>query len=121
MKKLLILAASATALLTFVPQEADAQGMRRGARGGVVAVGPRGAVVARRGVVRGGYGYGRRGYAYGPYRRGYGWGPAVGVGILGAAALGAAAASTYPAYGYADPCLRQVQDYYGNVVWQRVC
>jgi hypothetical protein len=54
-------------------------------------------------------------------RRGGGWGvpAAVGLGVLGAAAVGAAA------YGYSDPCVRnqQVYDMYGNVVWQavRVC
>jgi hypothetical protein len=44
---------------------------------------------------------------------------AVGLGVLGAAAVGAAA------YGYSDPCVQQQQAYdmYGNVVWQavRVC
>ena len=112
MKKFLLLAASTMALMTFIPEPADAQ-VRRG--GGVRAVGPRGGVVvARRGGVR----YGARGYGY---RRGGGWGvpAAVGLGVLGAAAVGAAA------YGYADPCVRQQQvyDMYGNVVWQpvRVC
>jgi hypothetical protein len=93
-------------LSTFTPQEADAQ--RRGY--GYGRAGPRGVVVAPR--YRGGY----------AYRRGPGWGPAVGLGVLGGVALGAAAAG---AYGYADPCLRQQQVYdaYGNVVWQtvRVC
>ena len=111
MKKLLLLAASTMALMTFIPEQADAQG-RRG-------VGPRGGVVvARRGVVRPGVRYGARGYGY---RRGGGWGvpAAVGLGVLGAAAVGAAA------YGYSDPCVQQQQAYdmYGNVVWQpvRVC
>jgi hypothetical protein len=118
MRKLLLLAASAAALLTFTPEPADAQGMRRGG-------GYRGAGVVRRGaVVRPGVRYGvRPGYAY--RRGGRGWGPAaVGLGVLGAAAVGAAAAGAY-GYGYADPCLRQQQvyDVYGNVVWQtvRVC
>jgi hypothetical protein len=116
MKKILMLAAAAAALLTFTPEPVDAQVVVR--RGG----GVRGPVVARRGVVvapRGRYGY-RGGYGY---RRGGGWGPAaVGLGVLGAAAVGAAAAG---AYGYGDPCLRQQQVYdgWGNVVWQtvRVC
>ncbi|MFL5076310.1 MAG: hypothetical protein ACJ8C9_12070 [Microvirga sp.] len=112
MKKFLLLAASTMALMAFIPEQADAQ-VRRG--GGVRAVGPRGGVVvARRGGVR----YGARGYGY---RRGGGWGvpAAVGLGVLGAAAVGAAA------YGYSDPCVQQQQAYdmYGNVVWQavRVC
>src|SRR5215218_10133364 len=104
MKKFLLLAASTMALMTFIPEPADAQ-VRRG--GGVRAVGPRGGVVvARRGVVRPGVRYGR-GY-------GCGWGvpAAVGLGVLGAAAVGAAA------YGYSDPCVQQQQvyDMYGNVV-----
>ena len=53
------------------------------------------------------------------YGRGWGVPAAVGLGVLGAAAVGAAA------YGYSDPCVRQQQvyDMYGNVVWQpvRVC
>jgi hypothetical protein len=106
MKKLMLLGASVLLLSTFTPQEADAQ--RRGY--GYGRAGPRGVVVAPR--YRGGY----------AYRRGRGWGPAVGLGVLGGAALGAAAAG---AYGYTDPCLRQQQvyDLYGNVVWQtvRVC
>jgi hypothetical protein len=62
MKKFLLLAASTMALMTFIPEQADAQ-VRRG--GGVRAVGPRGGVVvARRGVVRPGVRYGR-GYGYG--------------------------------------------------------
>ncbi len=117
MKRVFLLAAAALLLTTFVPEQADAQGMRRGGYGGGVA---------RRGVaVRPGYGA-RPGYAYrGGYRGGYrrGWvAPAVGLGVLGAAAVGAAAASSY---GYADPCLRrqQVVDPWGNVGWQtvRVC
>ena len=112
MKKFLLLAASTMALMTFIPEPADAQG-RRG--GGVRAVGPRGGVVvARRGVVRPGVRYGARGYG-----RGWGVPAAVGLGVLGASAVGAAA------YGYSDPCVRQQQvyDMYGNVVWQpvRVC
>ena len=94
MKKFLLLAASTMALMTFIPEPADAQ-VRRG--GGVRAVGPRGGVVvARRGVVRPGVRYGARGYGY---RRGGGWGvpAAVGLGVLGAAAVGAAA------YGYSRP------------------
>jgi hypothetical protein len=116
MRKLLLLAASAAALVTFVPEPAEAQGMRRGG-------GFRGPGVVRRGpMVRPGVRYGYRG-GYG-YRRGRGWGApaAIGLGVLGAAAVGAAAAG---AYGYNDPCLRQQQvyDVYGNVVWQtvRVC
>jgi hypothetical protein len=116
MKKVLLLAASVLMLTAFLPEEADAQGrVYRGPRGGAVAVGPRGRVVG----VRRGYGY-RPGYVY---RRGYGWGPAAAVGVLGAAALGAAVAA--PAYGY-DPCLRQQQvidPYTGYATWQyvRVC
>ena len=113
MKKVLLLAASVLMLTAFLPEEADAQGRRgvgpRGVRGGV-AVAPRGVVVRR------GYGY-RPGYVY---RRGYGWGPAAAVGVLGAAALGAAVAA--PAYGY-DPCLRQQQvidPYTGYATWQYV-
>jgi hypothetical protein len=112
MRKLLLLAVAAAALLTIAPEPADAQG--RGYRGGVYRGGAyRGGPVVR-------YGYRRPGYVC---RRGYGWGPAaVGLGVLGAAAVGAAAAG---AYGYADPCLRQQQvyDVYGNIVWQtvRVC
>src|SRR4051812_1914997 len=105
MKKLVLLAASALFLTMLVPEPADAQaGVRRGAyRGGVA----RGGVVARRGY-RGGYAY-RGGYGYrGGYRRGPGWAPAVGLGVLGAAAVGAAAAAPYyGGYGYADPCVRQ--------------
>ena len=83
MKRILLLGASVLLLSTFIPQEADAQGRR-----GFARAGPRGVVVVPRG---------RPGYAYRPGR---GWGPAVGLGVLGGAALGAAAAS---AYGYADP------------------
>ncbi len=112
MKKVLLLAAAVLMLAAFLPEEADAQGRGvRGPRGGV-AVGPRGRAV----VVRRGYGY-RPGYVY---RRGYGWGPAAAVGVLGAAALGAAVAA--PAYGY-DPCLRQQQvidPYTGYATWQYV-
>jgi hypothetical protein len=116
MKRIFLFAAAALLLTTFVPEQADAQGMRRGGYGG-------GAV--RRGMaVRPGVRYygGRRGYAYrGGYRRGWG-APAIGLGILGAAAVGAAAAGSY---GYVDPCLRQQQvvDPWGNVGWQtvRVC
>jgi len=112
MKKMLLLGASALLLTTMIPENADAQGRR-----GVGRVGG-----ARMGVVRPGFrpGY-RPGYAY---RRGYGWGPAVGLGVLGAAALGAAVAA--PAYGYgygySDPCLRrqQVVDQWGNAYWQTV-
>src|SRR4051812_36827109 len=116
MKKFLLLAASTMALMAFIPEPADAQ-VRRG--GGVRAGGPRGGgVVARPGGGRPGVRYRARGYGY---RRGGGWGvpAAVGLGVLGAAAVGAAA------YGYSDPCVRnqQVYDMYGNVVWQpvRVC
>src|SRR5215207_7021198 len=79
MKRVLLLAASALMLTAFVPEQADAQGRRFGVRGGVV----RGPVIAGRGPV---YDY-PRGY-YGP-----GLGAAVGLGILGGAALGAAAAA----------------------------
>ena len=88
MKRVLLLAASALVLTAFVPEQADAQGRRFGVRGGAV----RGPVIVGRGPV---YGY-PRGY-YG-YRRGYygpGLGAAVGLGILGGAALGAAAAAPY--------------------------
>ena len=54
-----------------------------------------------------------RGYGYGRgYGRGWGVPAAVGLGVLGAAAVGAAA------YGYSDPCVQQQQvyDMYGNVV-----
>src|SRR3954468_12125817 len=85
MKRALLLAASALVLTAFVPEQADAQGRRFGVRGGVV----RGPVYA---YPRGSYGY-RRGY----YRPGVG--AAVGLGVLGAAALGAAAAAPYYGYG----------------------
>ncbi|HZB36795.1 MAG TPA: hypothetical protein VE443_02165, partial [Beijerinckiaceae bacterium] len=79
MRKLLLLAASAAALLTFTPEPADAQGMRRGG-------GYRGAGVVRRGaVVRPGVRYGvRPGYAY--RRGGRGWGPAA-VGLVPAISI----------------------------------
>src|SRR3954464_922061 len=103
MKRVLLLAASALVLMAFVPEPADAQGRRFGVRGGVV-----------RGPV---YAY-PRGY-YGP-----GVGAAVGLGVLGAAALGAAAAAPYYGYG-GNPCLRQQQvvDAWGNAQWAyvRVC
>ena len=114
MKYAMLLAASALTLTMLIPEAADARpGMRRhGYGGGVVRRGP---------VVR-------PGYAYRGYRRGPGWGPAVGLGVLGAAALGAAAAAPYYGYGdygYADPCLRQqeVYDAYGRIVVRtvRVC
>src|SRR4051794_5428570 len=96
MKRVLLLAASALMLTAFVPEQADAQGRRFGVRGGVV----RGPVIVRRGPV---YGY-PRGY-YG-YRRGY-YGPglsaAVGLGILGGAALGAAAAAPFFCYRGGPP------------------
>src|SRR3954468_19169355 len=112
--KIAMLAAGSAALLftTLAPEQADA---RAGWRGGAY----------RGGVVRGPVG--RPGYAYrGGYRRGVGWGPAVGLGVLGAAAVGAAvAAPYYGGYGYADPCLQQQQVYdaYGQVVLRtvRVC
>ncbi len=111
---MLVAGTAALLLTTFVPESADAQaGMRRGGayRGGVVRRGP---------MVRPGYAY------RGGYRRGPGWGPAVGLGVLGAAAVGAAvAAPYYGSYGYADPCLQQqeVYDAYGQIVLQtvRVC
>src|SRR3954469_16672844 len=111
MKRVFLLAASALVLTALVPEPADAQGRRFGVRAGVV----RGPVIARRGPV---YGYG--------YRRGYrpGVGAAVGLGLLGGAALGAAAAAPYYGYG-GDPCLRQQQviDAWGNAQWTyvRVC
>src|SRR4051812_15695772 len=101
MKRAMLLATAALALTAFVPEEADAQGRRFGFRAGV----GRGPVIIRRGpgfaYPRGYYGYGRGYYGY---RRGYygpGVGAAVGLGILGGAALGAAAAAPY----YGDPCL----------------
>jgi hypothetical protein len=110
MKRALLLAASALVLTAFVPEQADAQGRRFGVRGGVV----RGPVYA---YPRGYYGY-RRGY----YRPGVG--AAVGLGVLGAAALGAAAAAPYYGYG-GNPCLRQQQvvDAWGRAQWAyvRVC
>src|SRR5215207_9145067 len=110
MKRVLLLAASALVLTAFVPEQADAQGRRFGVRGGVV----RGPVIVGRGPV---YGY-PRGY-YGP-----GVGAALGLGILGGAALGAAAAAPYYGYG-GDPCLRQQQviDAWSNAQWTyvRVC
>ena len=80
MRRVLLLAASALVLTAFVPEQADAQGRRFGVRAGV----GRGPVIVGRGRV---YGY-PRGY-YG-YRRGYygpGVGAAVGLGLLGGAAL----------------------------------
>src|SRR3954468_5493311 len=117
MKRVLLLAPSALVLTAFVPEQADAQGRRFGVRAGV----GRGPVIVGRGRV---YGY-PRGY-YG-YRHGYygpGVGAAVGLGLLGGAALGAAAAAPYYGYG-GDPCLRQQQviDAWGNAQWTyvRVC
>ena len=116
MKRVLLLAASALVLTAFVPEQADAQGRGWG-RGGLA----RGPVIVGRGPV---YGYPRRYYGN---RRGYygpGLGAAVGLGILGGAALGAAAAAPYYGYG-GDPCLRQQQviDAWGNAQWTyvRVC
>jgi hypothetical protein len=118
MNKLIVAIACGSVLSAFVAHDADAQ-VRRGVRGvgprGAIAVGPRGGVAVRRG-------YGP-GYAY---RRGYGWGPAaVGVGVLGAAALGAAAAAPYYGGYGADACLQQQQvvDQWGNYGWRtvRVC
>jgi hypothetical protein len=112
MKRVVLLAASALVLTAFVPEQADAQGRRFGVRGPVVV--GRGPVYA---YPRGYYGY-RRGY----YRPGVG--AAVGLGVLGAAALGGAAAAPYYGYG-GDPCLRQQQviDAWGNAQWTyvRVC
>ena len=109
MKRVVLLAASALVLTAFVPEPADAQGRRFGVRGGAV----RGPVYA---YPRGYYGY-RRGYRPGV-------GAAVGLGILGGAALGAAAAAPYYGYG-GNPCLRQQQvvDAWGNAQWTyvRVC
>src|SRR3954465_5558580 len=129
MKRVLLLAASALVLTAFVPKQADAQGRRFGVRGGAV----RGPVIAGRGPAYGyprGYSGYRRAPVYGcprgyyGYRRGYygpGLGAAVGLGILGGAALGAAAAAPY----YGDPCLRQQQviDAWGYARWTyvRVC
>ena len=117
MRRVLLLAASALVLTAFVPEQADAQGRRFGVRAGV----GRGPVIVGRGRVYGyprGY-YGYQGY-YG-YRRGYygpGVGAAVGLGLLGGAALGAAAAAPYYGYG-GDPCLRQQQviDAWGSAQW----
>ena len=111
MKRAMLLAAAALMLTACVPEQADAQVRRFGVRGGVV----RGPVIVGRGPV---YGY-PRGY-YG-YRRGYygpGLGAAVGLGILGGAALGAAAAAPY----YGGPCLRQQQviDAWGYARWTYV-
>ena len=113
MKYALLLAGSALTLTMLSPDTAEARpGMRRHGYG---------SNVVRRGPVA------RPGYVYRGYRRGPGWGPAVGLGVFGAAALGAAAiAPSYGyGYGYADPCLRQQQvyDVYGRVVLQtvRVC
>jgi hypothetical protein len=83
MKRVLLLAAAALTLTAFVPEQADAQVRRFGVRGPVVV--GRGPVYA---YPRGYYGY-RRGY-YGP-----GLGAAVGLGILGGAALGAATAAPF--------------------------
>ena len=109
MKRVLLLAAAALTLTAFVPEPADAQVRRFGVRGPVVV--GRGPVYA---YPRGYYGY-RRGY----YRPGLG--AAVGLGVLGAAALGAAAAAPY----YGGSCLRQQQviDAWGNAQWTyvRVC
>src|SRR4051794_36030379 len=115
MKRALLLAASALVLTAFASEQADAQGRRFGVRGGV----GRGPVIVGRGRV---YGY-PRGY-YG-YRRGYygpGLGAAVGLGILGGAALGAAAAAPYYGYGGA-PRFRPQQgiDAGGKAQWARVC
>ena len=114
MKRVVLLAVSALALTAFLPEQAEAQGRRFGVHGGV----GRGPVIVGRGPV---YGY-RRGF-YG-YRRGYsgpGLGAAVGLGILGGAALGAAAAAPY----YADPCVQpqQVIDAWGYArsTYVRVC
>src|SRR3954452_13320796 len=99
MKRAMLLATAALTLTAFVPEQADAQGRRFGVHGSV----GRGPVVVGRGPV---YGYPRGCYGY---RRGYyrpGVGAAVGLGILGGAALGAAAAAPYYGYG-GDPCLRQ--------------
>src|SRR3954469_15730942 len=99
MKRALLLAASALVLTAFVPEQADAQGRRFGVRGGV----GRGPVIVGRGRV---YGYPRGYYGYGRGYYGPGVGAAVGLGLLGGAALGAAAAAPYYGYG-GDPCLRQ--------------
>src|SRR3954454_18909894 len=87
MKRVLLLAAAALTLTAFVPEQADAQVRRFGVRGPVVV--GRCPIYA---YPRGYYGY-RRGY----YRPGVG--AAVGLGVLGAAALGAAAAAPYYGYG----------------------
>jgi len=108
MKRLSLLAVSTLMLTSLAPEQADAR--RLGVRAGVVGRGP---VIVGRGPVYG-------------YRRGYrpGVGAAIGIGVLGAAAVGAAAAAPYYGYGY-DPCLRQQQvvDAWGNAQWAyvRVC
>jgi hypothetical protein len=116
MKRLTLLGATALLLATLAPQEADAQQGRRGIGG----PGQRGAIA--RGVRGPGYAY-RGGYRGGYRRGGRGWGPAVGVGVLGLGILGAAAAAN--SYGYADPCLQQqeVYDPWGRIVVRtvRVC
>src|SRR5215217_1151957 len=81
MKRVLLLAASALVLTAFVPEQADAQGRRFGVRGGVV----RGPVIVGRGPV---YGYPRGYYGYRRGSYGPGVGAALGLGILGGAALG---------------------------------
>jgi hypothetical protein len=108
MKRLFLLAVSTLMLTSLAPEQADAR--RLGVRAGVVGRGP---VIVGRGPVYG-------------YRRGYrpGVGAAIGLGVLGAAAVGAAAAAPYYGYGY-DTCLRQQQvvDAWGNAQWAyvRVC
>ena len=79
MKRLFLLAVSTLMLTSLAPEQADAR--RLGVRAGVVGRGP---VIVGRGPVYG-------------YRRGYrpGVGAAIGLGVLGAAAVGAAAAAPY--------------------------
>jgi hypothetical protein len=115
MKRAMVLAAAALVLTAFVPEKADAQYRRFGPWAGV-GRGP--VVVGRRFYGPRGY-YGYR-YPRPYYRPGLGVGAAVGLGILGGAALGAAAAAPYY-----DPCLRQREVIdawcYARLAYVRVC
>jgi len=98
----MLVAAAALVLTAFVPEKAEAQ-YRRWGYGGYPRY----------------YGYGYR-YPRPYYRPGLGVGAAVGLGILGGAALGAAAAAPYY-----DPCVRrrEVIDAWGypRLAYVRVC